>query len=301
MRNLVGMKWAAAVLLVGLGTLGARAQGPIDGYLKGRGEADLAVGYSRTGAKTFIGGDGTAYADFPFDGQILSGFLAVGVSERVDVVASVPFVFTDGSQGLQDGALFVKGLVLRTPIGTNGQQTLDVLAALGASVPLSKYEVLSTGAIGQRAKLVQPRLVLQYNRPGFFASTVLGYNYRFDGLDEARLAEIQVARPTYTPEDPQDFVNVLLRVGVPAERFYADAWLELQRTMGGSNFVPDVEELPQSYDVDYQQVGGTLYYSEGPILGFALSGAAFLSGRNTSKLWRVSGTIVVKFRPEARE
>lgn len=286
-----------ATLAASLLAFGAQAQGPIDGYLKRRGEADLALGFSSTGADTFTGGDGTAYTDFPFRGQILSAFVTVGVTDRLDLVASVPYVFTDGSQGVQDGAAFAKALLLRTPLNADGDQTLDVLGALGVSLPLSRYEVVAAGAIGQRAKVVQPRLVVQYNRPGLFASTVLGYNYRFDGLDEARLAEIQRTRPAYLPEQPKDFVTALLRVGVPLPRVYADAWVELRRTAGGSDFVPDVEELPQAYDVDYQQVGGTVYYSEGPTLGFAVSGAQFLGGRNTSKLWRLSATLIVKFRP----
>ena len=290
--------WILLALLSGY--VGARAQGPIDGYLKGRGEADVAVGVSATGASEFIGGDGTRY-DLPFSGTLLSAFATVGVTDELDVIASVPFVITDLNSGLQDAALFVKGRLLRLPLGDassadDPQHNLDVLGALGVSVPLSDYEVVAAGAIGQRAQVVQPRLVAQYNRPGFFASTVLGYNYRFDELDGERLAEIQRTRPGYLPEQPSDYLTGLLRVGLPTRRLYVDAWLEVQRTLGGRDFVPDVEELPQPYRVDYQQIGGTAYYSEGGKWGLAASGAAFLGGRNTSRLWRLSGTVIYLLR-----
>jgi hypothetical protein len=270
-------------------------QGPIDGYLKSKGETDIAVGLSTSGANLFVGGDGTEF-DLPFSGQLLSAFGIYGVNDKLNVIVSIPFVITNSTSGLQDGGLFLKGLLKRWKFGENQEKSFDVIGSLGVSVPLSQYEVVNAGAIGQRAQVVHPRLVAQYNQPGFFASTVLGYNYRFDELDRNRLEEIQRTRPAYRPNQPKDFVTGLLRIGFPSERFYADAWLEVQRTLGGSDFTPDVEELVQSYQVDYQQIGGTVYYSEGPTWGFAASGALFLGGKNTSELYRVSGTLVYKIR-----
>ena len=293
------MRTLLHITALAMGALSAQAQGPIDGYLKGEAELDLALGFSATGADVFVGGDGREFRDFPFRGQLLSAFLAYGVTDGIDLVASVPFVITDASSGLQDGAFFVKGRLLRVPVGDGeeGGEYVDVLGALGASLPLSDYEIVAAGAIGQRAKVVQPRLVAQYNRPGLFASTVLGYNYRFDELDEQRLTEIQRTRPAYQPEQPQDYITALLRAGVPTARWYVDGWVEVQRTLGGRDFVPDVEELVQPYQVDYTQVGGTVYYSEGPLLGLAVSGATFLRARNSSRLWRASVTLVIKVRP----
>lgn len=271
-------------------------QGAIDGYLKAKGEADIAVGLSATGADVFIGGDGTEH-NFPFRGQLVSVFGIYGINDKLNLIANIPLVITSATSGLQDGGFYLKGLAKRWTMGQNQEKSLDLLGAFGVSVPLSQYEVVAAGAIGQRAKVLQPRLVAQYNQPGFFASTVLGYNYRFDELDLDVLREIQRSRPGYQPEQPQDFLTGLLRVGIPTSRFYADAWLEVQHTLGGSDFIPDVEELPQAYRVNYQQVGGTVYYSEGPTWGFAASGAAFLGGENTSRLWRVSGTLIYKIRP----
>ena len=275
-----------------------QAQGPIDGYLKDKGDADLALGLSATGANTFVGGDGTDY-ELPFRATLLSGFAAYGITDKLDLVASIPFVITEQSAGLQDGALFIKGQLLRVPLDKQEERSLDVLGALGIMVPLSNYDVVAAGAIGQRAQVVQPRLVAQYNQPGLFVSTVLGYNYRFDELDGDRLAEIQRTRPAYLPDQPQDYLTGLLRLGIPTSKLYVDAWLEIQRTLGGSDYVPLVEELPQPYAVDYQQVGGTLYYSEGGDWGFAASGASVIGGRNTSRFWRVSATLIYKIRPTA--
>ena len=273
----------------------ARAQGPIDGYVKDAGALDLALGFSATGASTFIGGDGGTI-DQGFRGQLIGLYAAYGLTDDLDLVASVPYVVTETTSGLQDGGLYAKYRVLSRPLGDPEARagTLDVIAAAGVQVPLSDYEVVAAGAIGQRARLLQPRLVTQWNGRGYFVSAIAGYNYRFDGLDEAELARIRETRPDYRPEQPADQVTALLRAGVPGRRLYADAWLEVQRTLGGQDFTVGVEELVQAYEVDYEQVGGTVYYSESAHWGFAGSAATVIGGRNTSRFWRVTGTVVYK-------
>lgn len=273
----------------------ARGQGPVDGYMKEKGGGDIALGLSATGASTFIGGAGGT-APLGFRGQLIGLFGAYGLTDDLDLVASVPYVATETTSGLQDGALFAKYRLLSKPIGDVESRagTLDLIAAAGVQVPLSDYDVVANGAIGQRAKLVQPRLVTQWNGRGYFVSAIAGYNYRFDGLDVEELGRIQRERPGYRPEQPADQVTALFRAGVPGRRFYVDAWLEVQRTLGGGDFTEGVAELPQAYDVDYEQVGGTLYYSESAKWGFAASAARVVGGKNTSRFWRVTGTVVYK-------
>ncbi len=286
---------AGALVSLALGGGSGLAQGPIDGYVKKKGELDLALGLSATGATKFIDGEGEVIPQ-GFRAQLIGLFGAFGVTDRINVVASVPYVVTDATAGLQDGAVFAKGLFWRKPFRSGDRQigTLDFIGALGVQVPLSDYEVVANGAIGQRAKVVQPRLLAQWNGTGYFLNALAGYNYRFDALDEVALARIQRTRPGYRPQQPYDNVNILVRAGYPGRRFYVDAWLELQRTLGGGNFTADLEELAQAYDVDYQQAGGTVYYSESDHWGFAASGARVLGGKNTSEFWRLTGTLVYK-------
>ena len=290
MRSLSPALAGAALLLapaVGSG------QGPIDGYVKEKGALDVALGMSLTGATDFVGGDGATVRQ-EFRGRLLGLYAAYGVTDDFDVIASVPYVITATTHGLQDGGVYGKYRLLSKPFGPEDERagTLDVIAAAGVQVPLSDYEVVASGAIGQRARLVQPRLVTQWNGRGYFVSAVAGYNYRFDGLDPQELARIQETRPGYRPEQPADQITGLLRAGVPGRRFYVDGWLEVQRTLGGEDFTAGVEELVQAYRVDYDQVGGTLYYSESDHWGFAASAARVIGGRNTSAFWRMTGTVV---------
>ena len=281
---------ASCLIVAALG-----AQGPIDGYLKKRGELDLALGFSGLGADQFVGGEGEPY-DLGFRANLFGAFGTYGITDRLNLVASVPYVITDGSAGLQDGAVFAKaGLkTLRLSHGGESRTTLDLIGALGVQLPMSRYDVVAAGAIGQRARLVLPRLVAQLNGRGYFASVLAGYNYRFDRLDAEALARIQRRRPEYDPKQPQDFVNFLVRAGLPTSKLYVDAWLEVQRTLGGADFVAGAEELPQTYGVDYEQVGATVYYAESTHWGFAGSAAVVIGGRNTSLSRRLTATLIYK-------
>ena len=293
------MRLPYSTLLAAVGLLATpflvSAQGPIDGYVKKKGELDVALGLSATGGSNFIDGDGGMVRQM-FRGQLVGLYGAYGVTDQFNVVASVPYVVSETTSGLQDGSVHAKYRLLSKPIGAEEKRvgTLDIIASAGVQVPLSDYEVVANGAIGQRAQLVMPRLVTQWNGRGYFVSAIAGYNYRFDGLDTQELARIQETRPGYQPEQPADQVTALFRAGIPGRRFYVDAWLEIQRTLGGEDFTAGVEELVQAYDVDYEQVGGTVYYSESEHWGFAAGAARVIGGKNTSEFWRLTGTVVYK-------
>jgi hypothetical protein len=268
------------------------AQGPIDGYLKGKGKLDLAFSLSSNKSTTFFGADDTKYNE-PFKGSLVSVFAEYGITKNLDVVATLPYVFTATQNGLQDGSLHLKFRPFQVKSEKRG--TLDVLVAAGVSAPLSKYEPLAAGAIGQRATVVQPRLVLQWNtKMGPFFNLTAGYNLRLDDLKPEDIARIRVTRPSYEPQSPKNYTNFLFKAGIPAAKYYLDAWVEHQATKGGSNFQPMTPDLPQAYGVTYTQIGGTVYYSEKGKRGVYLSSGYIVSGRNVSKVLRLTAGVVVK-------
>ena len=65
------------------------AQGPLDGYLKGKGKLDIATSFSYMNAKDFEGAQGILYNE-PYRGYLLSIFAEYGVTDRFDLVATVP-------------------------------------------------------------------------------------------------------------------------------------------------------------------------------------------------------------------
>lgn len=268
-------------------------QGPLDGFLKGKGVLDLAPSFSFNSAGDFAGANGQNF-EVPYRGSLLSVFAEYGLSQRLDLVGTAAYVFTSSQSGLQDGSLLVKYRPVYLDWGSSGR--LGALLGAGLSFPLSNYEPTVSGALGQKAVVAPVRLILQWESPiGLFVNLTGGYNWRLDRLREPDIAAVRQARPDYQPIEPADFSTLLFKIGFPAAHFYLDAWLERQYTIGGNDYVPDLPDLPQAYGVSYTQVGGTVFYSESGKNGFFLSGGYILGGRNTSRMLRVTAGLVFKF------
>ncbi len=270
----------------------AWGQGPLDGYLKGKGVLDLAPSFSFNTAQKFEGARGQTYNE-TYKSQMLSLFAEYGLTEKFDLVATAAAVFTPNQSGLQDGGLFVKYRPVYAPLGNAGK--LGVLFGTGASFPLSDYEPTETGALGQKAITVPAKLILQWESPlGLFFNLTGAYHFRLDALQEDDIRRVQQQRPGYEPIDPQNFTTFLVKAGFPARHFYLDGWAEWLHTSGGADFVQGVPDLPQSYGVSYTQIGGTAYYSDNERTGFYLSGGYILHGRNTGRIKRITFGVVFK-------
>ncbi len=268
------------------------AQGPLDGYLKGKGVLDVVPSFSFNSARQFLGAKGQRY-DEAFRGNTIALFAEYGLSQRLDAVFTAAYVFTSEQSGLQDGSLHLKYRPVYQPMGKAGH--LGLLVGAGASFPLSRYDIVAAGALGQRALVLPLRLIAQWDTPlGLFFNLTGGYHWRLDRIQEADIATIRQMRPDFSPVQPANFYTLLFRTGFPAARYYLDAWAEYQHTSGGSNYTPGVPDLPQAYGISFAQIGGTAYYSENGRLGFLLSGAYMLWGRNTAQMLRI--TIGVVFR-----
>lgn len=282
------------ILLFIVQALSATAQGPLDGYLKGKGNLDVAASFSWMHANDFVGGSDQVYP-VEYTGNMLSIFAEYGLTEKFDLVASLPYIFTSNQNGWQDGGLYAKYRVIRHQLKQKGY--FNVLGGLGASFPLSNYQPVAAGALGQRAVAVPARVIVQWDTHwGPFFNLTGGYNWRLDDYKDTDIRQVQIKRPDYTPEPPPGYATFLLKAGLPTRHFYTDIWLEIQQTSPnkGSNFEPGTVDLPQAYGVSYTQVGGTMYYSENGKRGVFLSGAKMLNGRNISRVLRLTGGVVFK-------
>jgi hypothetical protein len=275
-------------------TVTSKAQGPLDGYMKGRGHLDLAPSFSYMRAANFVGANDVTYEE-PYRGGLVSVFAAYGITDRFDVVATIPYIFTSTQRGLQDGGLYVKYRPVMIESKKNGR--LSIIGGMGVSGPLSNYEPLAAGALGQRAVVVPGRLIVQWDTPlGLFINATGGYNWRLDALQDDDIARIRQQRPAYQPIDPPGFATYMLKLGFPAAHYYVDGWIEYQHTAEnqGTDYVPNVPDLPQAYGVSYTQVGGTIYYSESGHRGVFVSAGYILGGRNVSRIMRLTGGFVLK-------
>jgi len=271
----------------------AQAQGPFDGYLKGKGHLDMAVSYSANSSPKYLGANGQTY-DFSYKGSLFAVFAEGGLTKDLDLIGVAAYSFTNTKTGLQDGGLYGKYRFLKAA-SKNGYR-LNVLAGSGISFPLSDYSPTANGALGTKAITMPARLILQLESPfGLFLNLTGGYNWRFDRAKAEDIAEVQMANPDFRPGPPAGYSSLLVKIGFPAAHYYLDGWLEWQNTKKGSDYSPNVIDLPQLYGVSYCQVGGTAYYSEGGRAGFYLSTGYILNGRNTGLIFRFTGGVVIKF------
>lgn len=268
------------------------AQGPLDGYLKGKGVLDLAPSFSFNSASTFAGAGGQRF-DEAYRGQTLSLFAEYGLTRQLDIVGTASAVFTATQSGLQDGGLFLKYRPFYKELNRAGK--IGAMFGGGVAGPLADYEPTATGALGQKAITLPLKFILQWETPlGVFVNFTGGYHLRLDHLAAADVAKIQQERPDYQPVDPQNFSTYLIKVGFPAKHFYLDAWSEWQHTSGGNDYVPGSPDLAQAFGVSYTQVGGTAYYSDNGKSGFFLSAGYIISGRNTSQIRRITFGAVLR-------
>lgn len=290
MRFTIHIRNTVAGLLCTAGAL--YGQGPFDGYLKGKGNLDIAPSFSSNTFDQFQGADQQRY-DLSYRGYLLSIFAEYGLTKNLDLIGTGAYIFTPLKDGLQDGGLFVKYRFLRRQIA--GNFNLHLLAGSGLAFPLSDYEPTANGALGVKAITLPARLIVQLETPvGLFINITGGYNWRLDRASKGDVAAVRISRPDFEAQAPANYTSLLLKVGFPAAHYYLDAWYEWQYTPGGTDYLPGVVDLPQLYGVSYNQIGGTAYYSESGKMGFHISSAYIFSGRNVGEIFRLTGGVVVK-------
>lgn len=241
-------------------------QGAIDGYMKNKGDLDIALSYSMESSDKYYAGK----TEITLERKInsLGLFAAYGISKRINVITSIPYINGE----LQDGAIYVKGLFYQ-------KHGLNLIGALGYSGPLSDYRIRFKDAIGQKAESIQPRLVGQYHlKGGFYLNGSLGYNFNGSPVP--------------------DNLIYSFKGGVAKNKLYADLWIEFQKADGGKDYRGVGDKASSTFrdlGVEYTRIGGVLYYSINKRIGAFAGWGATLDGRNTGNAFRVSLGGVFKF------
>lgn len=261
------MKIKFATLLL-ITTCSVLAQGPVDGYFKGKGNLDLAFSAAYQQSDNFFMGDN----EIPYARKLTSFSLfgEYGVLKNLDIIGNIPVI----NGGIQDVGFYVKyGL----PLKTNGKDfPLSIIPAVGISAPITKYPTQTGQAIGQRATQIQSKLVLQLNTGfGLFIQAQGGYNYVLDPVPSA--------------------IPVSAKIGYATGKLYADVWFDYQKGLGSVDWIGGASQDFRTLNVSYQKIGGVIYYGLKPKIGVFVNGAYILSGRNIGKAYTVGAGFVYKF------
>lgn len=241
------------------------AQGAIDGFLKGRGNLDMALtGAYQHSTKYY---DGLGLYDYERSLTIINLFGEFGITDNWDVLASIPMI----NWQFQDAGIHTKyGFNLKV-----GKSNLRLIPAGGISFPISKYEPHTGQAIGQRATQIQPRMVVQFDgKRGYFIQAQGGYNYALDPV------------PSSMP--------LSAKIGIYRSKIYADVWLDYQKGIGGKAWHVDPISSFRELFVTHTRVGGVFYYAPKPTYGFFINGSYVLDGVNIGKAITLGAGFVYK-------
>lgn len=268
------INFALALSLITSATL---AQGPIDGYSKGKNNLDVGFGYTLEKGNDFYAGK--KLAGFSRDIESYNLFAIYGITNRLDVQVSTPYIINGNEKNFQDGSIYLKYKAISSQRSFG---TLEVFPAIGFYQPLSNYQTEGLNALGQDNNSFDMRLVVQQNiKNGLFVAVQGGYLIKTDPTPNA--------------------YSTSLKVGFAKGRFYTDAWFESYQAIGGTDYRGVDDKAPtaerggfRGLGFGYTKVGLTGYYTIINKLGAYVGLASTLSGRNADKSNRISLGIVIK-------
>lgn len=269
------------------------SQGPIDGFFKGEGNADFALGLGVNRSNDYTGHPDSLY-NLSYGAEQLGIFGQYGITDNFDAVLSIPFVFGQSENKFQDFGLHLKFRPLNEHWGNT--EWSSILSG-GISFPASDYKADISGALGRREKKIPFRLINQINfNSGVFLNLTGAYFIRFDQVEDSILLIYQEVNPTFNTRQPSDHYSILLRSGWASTLNFIELFIEYQNTLGGIDFIKGINQPVQLYEVDFLKVGGTYYYG-GEENGIAVNFAYIPAlRRNIGNIVYAGVSFILKYR-----
>ncbi len=231
-----------------------------------------------------------------------------GVTDRWNVIATVPYVWTraslgvlQGMKGFQDIALAGKYKFLERSSAKYG--SLRTIAVVSAGIPLSDYtpdfQPLSIGLASTR---VSGRFTLNYqSTPGWFLNGSTAYTWR---------RQVTLDRPYYFTDgqlfltDQVDMPNVfdyIVSGGRLTRGLMAELSFSQQRTLGGGDIRR--QDIPfVSNRMNFSKVGAMVMYPlpKFKSLAFRFAYAYTIDGRNVGQASTLTTGVLFRYRVHGR-
>lgn len=234
------------------------SQGPIDGYIKGKGNLDVAIGMSFSRANNYYGANNQSF-DIPYSVEMLNVFAQYGITSKIDAVVSLPFIFGKEEKKFQDLGLHLKYKPLE--FNFNNGASWSQLFSAGFSFPASNYRPDVTGALGQRAKRIPLRFISQLKfESGLFINFTGAYHFRLDEVSQETVLMVIEENPDFEMQSPSNNYSLVGRLGLATSKHFVELFAEYQKTQGGVNYEEGVVKPSQLYGVDFLKIGGTYYF-----------------------------------------
>jgi len=281
------------LLVIGLCAPSLEAQTVEDGLLMPRGALGTGFLYAHESWSRYW--EGTLERDNGNIGtvttQTVSWIASYGVTDRLSVMAMLPYVWTHATQGplhgmhgLQDVTLAAKYQLLSTPLTDRG--TLRALVVGTAGVPASNYvpDFLPL-SIGLASRRFSGRLTLNFQaHEGWFATGSAAYTWR---------TKVTLDRPAYYTNGQlylsnevamSNVVDYTVTAGYQRGRLCIPVSLSQQRTLGGGDIRR--QDMPfVSNRMNFVKLDGVVMYTlPAPReLGIRLGVSRVVSGRNVGQ------------------
>ena len=161
---------------------------------------------------------------------------AIGISKRVNVILSLPYVWTSTSAGNLLGQRGIQDISAWLKVNAFQRGGFSVHAIVGGSLPMGDYVPdFQPMSIGMQCRTLTGRLLLNYKHPatGLYVTTHGSYGWR---------SNIRVDRDAYLADDRMynvDQVSVpntydaALRVGMLRRQWQAEAFTERTACLSG--------------------------------------------------------------------
>ncbi len=249
------------------------SQGQIDGFYRGQNNVTTVLGFGYEDNKDYI--IGSSPSELSRKTRYINLFAAYGITDNLDIQASLPYIENELYSQIQDLSVFAKFRLLNK---TSKQGTLQFSFGLGFSTPLSDYPIGGLFDIGQQATILDTRALLHYQwNSNWFVTAQTGFSFKF--------AEVPNSIP------------VIIKAGRAINKWYYDVYYDYQYTNGGIDYRGTPR--PQNFrelGVNYHKVGATFYREIYQNFGAYLSYANILGGRNTFQGSRYGLGLVYDFR-----
>jgi hypothetical protein len=226
-----------------------------------------------------------------------------GITDRLNAVAMLPYVWTDASQGVlhgmkgvQDVSFGLKYNVLDTPF--TGRGSLRTILVASAGAPVSDYTPdFLPMSIGSASRRVSARATSSFQaKKGWFLGGTAAYTWR-GNVTLDRGAYFTDGRLHHSNEvSMPDVFEFAVRTGWDKGRLYVPLSFTQQSTLGGGDIRR--QDMPfVSNKMNFSRLDATaLYYFKEPTgFGVKLGASYTLAGRNVGQSTTLNAGVMYVF------
>jgi hypothetical protein len=221
-----------------------------------------------------------------------------GISNKLDVLFSVPYVTTNasagtlkGQSGVQDLTAALKWLAVQTEIGKG---IFSVHGILEGSIPLSNYEPnFLPVSIGLHSKTASVRALVNYQTGRFFVAGA-GQYIRRDNItidqNSYYTTQLVYSNQVYIPNG----TNFLFSTGYRSLKLNVEAIVQQSTDKGGFDIRKNDMPFPGNR-MNMTTAGGLVKYSLQSGLEFTAGSNYVVSGRNVGQSTTIYGAVYYIF------